>query len=372
MNVAISLLLAMVGISLYATFDIRFSLGKVSGVVLGALLLWSIARWLTTPGRLRVGVAVFLLAGASLAVVGLLGINGVGKVSALGVVIARLPIAIRGVPGAEGGANPNAIAGCLVLFVPLQVALFSTGGHRWFLPLARRRWVGRLLVVIQAILLFLTAAILILMQSRGAWLGLVVGTVAFLVWQSRLTRMLAALAAGAVVILTALLGPENLASLAISRSGLSNAGDLPVRVELWSGAIHGIQDFPLAGMGMNAFRRVGPIRYLALQPLHGRDIVHAHNHLLQAALDLGLPGLVAYVSIWMVAAMLLVMVYRQSRERIYRAMAGGLGAGLVAHFVFSMTDTIALGAKVGVLFWLTLALVVSLHRVALEYRPYQR
>jgi putative inorganic carbon (HCO3(-)) transporter len=46
-------------------------------------------------------------------------------------------------------------------------------------------------------------------------------------------------------------------------------------------------------------------------------------------------------------------------------MAGGLGAGLIAHFVFSMTDAIPLGAKAGVLFWVTLGLVVSLHRVAL-------
>ena len=30
-----------------------------------------------------------------------------------------------------------------------------------------------------------------------------------------------------------------------------------------------------------------------------------------------------------------------------------------------MTDAIPLGAKVGVLFWLTLALAVSLHKVAL-------
>ena len=51
----------------------------------------------------------------------------------------------------------------------------------------------------------------------------------------------------------------------------------------------------------------------------------------------------------MVAALLLVRVYQRSGEQIYRAIAGGLGAGLIAHFVFSMTDVIPLGAKVGVL-----------------------
>ena len=47
-----------------------------------------------------------------------------------------------------------------------------------------------------------------------------------------------------------------------------------------------------------------------------------------------------------------------------RAAAAGLAAGLLAHFAFSLTDAIPLGAKVGVLFWLTLALTVSVHRAA--------
>jgi putative inorganic carbon (HCO3(-)) transporter len=94
------------------------------------------------------------------------------------------------------------------------------------------------------------------------------------------------------------------------------------------------------------------------------DVAHAHNHMLQAALDLGIPGVVAYASIWLSAAALLVVVCRRADERIHRAMASGLGAGFIAHFVFGMTDAIALGSKVGVLFWLMLALTVGLHRVA--------
>ncbi|OFW07580.1 MAG: hypothetical protein A3H96_00045 [Acidobacteria bacterium RIFCSPLOWO2_02_FULL_67_36] len=50
-------------------------------------------------------------------------------------------------------------------------------------------------------------------------------------------------------------------------------------------------------------------------------------------------------------------------------MAGGLGTNLLAHFLFGMTDAIALGSKAGVLFWLTLAMTVGLHRVALARPP---
>src|SRR5438874_1817057 len=118
LNVALGVLLTMVVVSLFATFDLRFSLGKVSGVVLGALVFWTVTRWVTTPRRLAAVTAVFVLAGSGLAIIGLLGANWFAKFSLLGVVGGRLPRVIRGMTGAEEGFQPNAVGGCLVLFVP--------------------------------------------------------------------------------------------------------------------------------------------------------------------------------------------------------------------------------------------------------------
>ena len=365
LNTTLLVLLGMVGVSLIATFDISFSLGKVSGVVLGVFVFWAMVRWVTTPARLRAAVAVFLLAGAALAVLGLLGTNWIAKFPVLSAIIARLPQAIRGVPGAEEGFNANAVAGCLVLFVPLQVALLVGAVQR---RLFLWRSSGGLVTwetACQAALLVLTAGTLVLTQSRGAWVGLLVTTVIFFVWYSRLTRALAAVIVGGVLMLTVTLGFERTVNLAISQSGPGMAGNVSSRVELWSRAIYGIQDFPFTGMGMNAFRKVMPVLYPAFLISPDWDVAHAHNHLLQAALDLGLPGLVAYISIWLVVGWLLALVYRHAEQPIYRTIAGGLGAGFIAHFSFSMTDAIPLGAKVGVLFWLTLALSVALHRIAL-------
>jgi putative inorganic carbon (HCO3(-)) transporter len=114
---------------------------------------------------------------------------------------------------------------------------------------------------------------------------------------------------------------------------------------------------------MNVFRKVMPRLYPTFLATPDFDVAHAHNHLLQAALDLGIPGLIAYSAMWLTVAALLVRLYRRSAEPVARVLAGGLGAGLIAHFTFSLTDAIPLGAKVGVLFWVTLALAVSLHQV---------
>jgi len=357
-NAALWCLLAMVAVSLAATFDIRFSLGKVSGVILGVLVFWAACRWITTRERLDVALAVYALAGAALAVIGLLGTNWINKFSILGAVINRLPRAIRGVPGAEEGFQPNAVAGCLVLFVPLQIAAL--------LQLRRGRsqswWRS---MPVQSSLMALTTGTLLLTQSRGAWVGLIVAAVCVMTWHSRRTRVLAAVFVSALVVLALAAGPRRVVDLAISQTGPGMAGNVPGRVELWSRAIYAIEDFPFTGMGMNVFRRAMPILYPAFLTSPDYDIAHAHNHLLQAALDLGLPGLVAYSAIWLVIAALLAAVTRRAPEAADRTLASGLGTGLIAHFAFSMTDAIPLGAKVGILFWLTLALAVALHRIAL-------
>ena len=88
------------------------------------------------------------------------------------------------------------------------------------------------------------------------------------------------------------------------------------------------------------------------------DVSHAHNHLLQAALDLGLPGLIAYLSIWLLAAVMVVQTWRAAGPS-QRVLAVGLAAGLLAHFVYGMTDVVALGAKPGMFWWWLLALLVA-------------
>jgi hypothetical protein len=114
-NAALGLLLVMVGVSLMMTFDVQLSLGKVAGVVLGVLLFWAVARWITTPVRLRVAVSVFVFAGAALALIGLFGADysrfdarfpgDPGKMPVFAAIARSMPRLIRGVPGAEPGFN---------------------------------------------------------------------------------------------------------------------------------------------------------------------------------------------------------------------------------------------------------------------------
>ena len=191
MNVALSFLLAMVVVSLFVTIDIGVSLGKVCGVLLGALLFWAIARWVTNADRLQFATRVFLLAGVGLAAAGLFGANWDNKFAAVGAITSHIPAAIRGVPGAEVGFNTNAVGGCLILFVPLQVSLLMLGTDGWF-PGAQRPWSSRSFWVVQLLLLTITAGTLILTESRTSWSALLAAVGIFLLWHSRSTRVLVA------------------------------------------------------------------------------------------------------------------------------------------------------------------------------------
>ena len=364
LNAAIVLMLIMVAVSLYATIDLQFSLGKVAGAILGVAVYWAATRWLTTPARLRVAVGCFVLAGAALAVIGLLGTNfelldldAPAKLSIIARLAKHLPAVIRGVPGAADGFNPNAVAGVLVLFVPLQVGLLAVRAHEQWVGPARRPAAH----VIEIVLLTLTSATLLLMQSRGAWLGLLIAALAILsALNWRRAAAIGSIAAAIVLVSGRIPALQSM----VNPPEFDWTNTVDQRLDLWSSGLRAIRDFPFTGMGMNVFRRVMPVQYRAAVNDGGGDISHAHNQLIQVALDLGIPGLVAYVALWLLTAALIVKVYRQSPDRIYRVTAAGLGCGLIAHFVFGITDAIPIGAKVGIFFWIALALVVGLQHVA--------
>ena len=348
LNAQLALIACMVLVSVYATPDIAFSLGKITGVLLGIGVFFGLVRLLTTSRQVEIALVVFVLAGGALACIGVLGTNWIVKVGVLQSVIAHVPALIRGIPGQAEGFQPNAIAGALVMFIPLQFALArtSTGLRR----------------IAYAVLFLMTAATVVLTQSRGAWLALAATFFFWMVWQSARSRKIAAaLAIGGVVLIAVTYRP--LTRFVMDHFGINLQSDVSGRLELWSRAIMAIEDFPFTGMGMNTFRRGVMVLYPTFLSSPESDVAHAHNHLLQAGVDLGIPGLIGYVSLWLGAGWLLVRCYRLSRTRTQRWIGSGIAAGLLAYFLFQTTDAIALGAKVGIFFWIALALVVGLHRV---------
>jgi len=134
---------------------------------------------------------------------------------------------------------------------------------------------------------------------------------------------------------------------------------LEERMEIWNRALYAIQDFAFTGCGLGTFRRVVWVLYPPLLISPNFDFGHAHNVFLQVALDLGLPGLVAYLGLTATALWIGWQIAR-SANCSHRWLGLGIVGALVAFHVYGLTDAIALGARPGLAFWILLALVAAL------------
>lgn len=354
-------LLIMVLVSVYATFDVAFSLPKIAGVLYGVAVYYALVDVVgNSERRLWLAVALFILAGTGVATIGLFTTQWSTKVPALAALTTRLPTALDAV-------NPNILAGTLLWVAPPALAMAATAVAGRFG--IRRRWAAGGLALAAIVAASFLLLVLVLTQSRSGWLGLAagLGLMALLALvRYRPAGVIVLLLVAAIAAAVVFLGDEERFLLLLRTVGAGGAlggAGLAGRQEIWTRAVYGLQDFPFTGMGMGAFRRVVHHLYPLFLIGPETDIGHAHNHLLQAGLDLGLPGLVAYMSMWLGAGALLWQSWRRAGARRLRAVAVGLGSALFAYFIFGMTDAIALGERPGFLFWYLLGLAVALHRV---------
>lgn len=370
LDLPLFIILVMVLVSLFATFDPAFSLPKVSGIIYGIAVYYAVvaATGLSTQ-RLWIGVAVFLLMGVSVSVVSLLVVP-TAMLPILSPVVQHLPSA-AGSQAALLAINPNEVAGVLLWLAPLSIAV-AAGMLVELAHTLRQRW-GRMVLICLAALLsavFITG-VLILTQSRSGLLGLAAG-IFFVVFmllkqQRRALLSLAALSLAVLFFVISLIQSQERWRLLLYQVTGTSSGNLSTvalsgRPHIWQRALYGIQDFAFTGMGMGTFREVMPVVYPIFN-LGDKDVAHAHNHLLQAGLDLGIPGLVAYLALWVGAGAMLWKVLCNDAAYHSRVLAIGLAGCLLAYFIYGLTDAVALGARPGFLFWILLGLIAGLFQV---------
>lgn len=193
--------------------------------------------------------------------------------------------------------------------------------------------------------------ILLLTMSRGAWLGLGVGLLIFgyVIWRAggRRPRALVLLGDGGLWSLPlwliagfglAVSSPDFealLGGVAIDASALS-------RAELWRQGLDLVQDYPFTGVGLNS-----PMMPLSsyVMLLHVGFIIFLHNLFLEIAVEQGLPALLFFLALLVLAFSRLIAAYRQGRH----VLTAGAAAALVVLAVAGMFDSHAYYTKFVVL-----------------------
>jgi putative inorganic carbon (HCO3(-)) transporter len=332
------------------------TLPKATGVLFGVATLRALVRFITTPRRLAGAVGFYVVVALPVVLIGFLATAWGNKTGLLSAWTPLIPTA-NVLPG-QVPVNANALAASAVSVVRLLTMLCLHDGRAVLLR-SRSDSVGKAARATLLVAWAGVAAVLLASQSLTAWISTTTTLAAMFVarYWPRITKAalvaLAGVATGAAIAVFVLSRWSMLAA-----AGTLRLYSLDARFEVWTRAVWAIRDFPLTGVGLGAFRRVGAVLYPLLD-FQAPAAVHAHNQLLQVALDIGLPRLMAYVAILVVGASCAARVYRAGDDGM-RTLVLGLGGNLLALQLFGLTDTVSLGAKVGWFFWFTLGLILAI------------
>jgi len=152
---------------------------------------------------------------------------------------------------------------------------------------------------------------------------------------------------GSIAVYTLFVGRHTL-----PKSAIEMGSSLSGRTFVWAVGIETIKQHPLTGIGMNRIR---------LDPKIGYATAHVHNHLIHTGAELGIPAVFSLLAILIGAGIMCVEVWQESNVVWARLGILGLGWGQLAHFIFGFADSIPIGAKTGIFFWLSLGLMAAIY-----------
>jgi putative inorganic carbon (HCO3(-)) transporter len=352
----ILLILLQVGISLWASALPDKSWVAISQLAAGLVAYYAIVNWSTDRSRLWWAVAAVIAAGLGLALIAPFGVDWFRerKTFLPAVLFEYFPLLL------PDSIHPNVMAGSLATLMPLSLALSLA------LPSAPRRKLGLRITLL--VVYLMGAAILILTKSRGGYIALGVGLWLTL-WLSGRRRWAIGLALASALVVAGLLilAPADGAEELEPAQAALDASTWAFRQQVWRAGLQLVGDFPLTGVGIGTFNDVAATLYGFYAP----DNPGAHNLFLQAAVDLGILGLVSYLAILLLALWAAFRAYRRFDTRddgLLRAVAIGGFAGMMATIAHGLVDSHTWGSKGAFIPWAVIGLLVALYSLALSQR----
>ncbi|MCX6582751.1 MAG: O-antigen ligase family protein [Candidatus Aminicenantes bacterium] len=353
-DIPLLVILVMVLITTVWKANPLHGLPKIAGLLLGVGLFYAVTAVLKTEKLIKIATILFLCGGVLFSLLGVVGMFTF-KVKYLTLLMKLkewLPRIHFNLPGAEEGFHPNAVGGTLVLIIPLFMVLLFAYLWKKIGEKASIAAGNRLMQLFLLAGLAITLCVLLLTQSRGAWLGLLLACViGFFLFLLKRKVFLIVFLVG-ILLFAFVIAPSLLENDQVRLTTRQAEGTFFFRIQLWNVVLPMIHENPLLGIGLNEFRYHYEVK---------RELSHPHNKLLLLAVELGLPGLIAYLALLGCVGVAVVRIWKKPGNEWLSLAALGLGCGQLAHFIFEMTDAVPLGAKVNVFFWLSLALVMAIY-----------
>ena len=236
--------------------------------------------------------------------------------------------------------HPNDFGAYIIFILPLTFCFFSTclkKNQKAFL----------------AINCLIGCFCLLKTSSRAAWIGMLVGILIYFFFYKRKISVIVPLAAILLIILSPN-GFDRMKSLF-----MPERNTVWERVQLWKGTWNMVKIHPFFGFGVNTFSRY----FLEYKPASYPDIRYTHNSYLQMWSEIGIFGLLAFLSIMFTV---LGITLHNIRKKMQKGLEGfillGLAAGYIAFLIQSGLDTNLFSLVLTTLFWVMTAYLMSLNK----------
>ncbi len=383
-EVALALFLLTAGASVWAAYDRTAAWAKFWQIVGAVLLFYGFAA-VAVEKRIDVRVLGHRRRGLEF---GAWVLAGLGAVLALyflsthdwdrfAVKIAPLVAAGRALqqllPALPGHRlHPNVAGGLLAMAAPFAAALVLRSRRRWQAAAGDRR--VRLELALATFLLGAILLALLLTVDRGAWLALAAATLASALWRllgraaPRAAQRFWLMAALLLIFVLAAVGfvlvRPDLALVALDR--LPGGSDL-ARLTLYRDSLVLAGDYPFLGAGLNGYMMLYSTYQLLI---HVGFSVHAHNLLLDVAIEQGMATAALLVLMWvgMVIGWKLE-VGRSKEERGDRLWVGAALLALATIAIHGLVDDAFYGSRAVILLFVPLAFAVpALRRAGWAWR----
>jgi len=244
------------------------------------------------------------------------------------------------------GFNPNLSGGLLALFWAPAVVLIWLGST-W-----QQRDAAKPVAVLVSIMLLLT-------QSRGALLGVLVALPVITLLQNRRWQWVWLLVLVLALIGTFRVGPGVVLETFFGQSDVLEHQTLQGRQELWQRSYDLIRAAPLTGVGLGLVETALKERYPSDLIRPNAEFKHAHNVYLQVGAEMGLPGLLAHLTIFLTLLQLLLRRARDDRAGCYRGLALGLLGSLITFMTHGFFEVITYAPRAAIVVWGLFGLMVA-------------
>lgn len=233
--------------------------------------------------------------------------------------------------------NPNVLGQYLVLVIPVSFAAMCSAES-----LIKRFIFFAMTAIMSACLLFT--------WSRAAWVAIILAIGFFLVIKDRRWASLCVL----VLIVLPFVLPESILLRLLSIGNLKDSSTA-YRVSVWVASARMAKDYIISGIGLGsgAFERV-----YQQYALNGAGFaIHSHNFYIQLVVEMGIFGLVSFVSIIYTAFRRITAA--RLGDRTLRNFAFAVGGALIGYLFQGMAENLWYNYHMVLIFWIYLALLES-------------